>query len=262
MTALRTPPSQLADRLIEQGRFWAETSELEEMTGQSPAGLRASLSRLIREGKMISPARGFYVVVPPEHRGRGTPPVEWFIAAMMRHLRRPYYVGFLNSAAMYGAAHQAPQTFRVVTTKPTADRDVKRVRLRFTTSKHFTEMPTEIRTVHTGHMTIATRETTAIDLAWKPKLGGGLGNVATVLTEIGELDGDVLARLAPIHGLSTVRRLGWLLERFRPDVDLHWLRVVAELGRGTASPLMPGATGGKVDHSWNVRVNAAVEVEA
>jgi predicted transcriptional regulator of viral defense system len=252
-------PSHLPEYLIAQGRYWATTDELLGITQQSPAALRNSLARLIREGRMVSPARGFYVVVPAEHRARRAPPAEWFIDPMMRHLNRPYYVGFLNAAALHCAAHQAPQTFRVVTSRPLADRNVHRVRLRFTTSKAVEVMPTERRTVHTGYIVVATREATVVDLAWQPKLGGGLGNVATVLKEISELDGEALARLAPRHNRATARRLGWLLDRFRPDVDTHWLRVVAEPERGAPSSLMPGGRGGRLDRSWNVRVNASVE---
>jgi predicted transcriptional regulator of viral defense system len=252
-------PSQLPDYLIARGRYWATTAELLERTQQSPVALRNSLARLIRDGRMVSPARGFYVVVPPEHRARQVPPATWFIDAMMRHLKRSYYVGFLNAAALHGAAHQVPQTFRVVTSRPLANRNIHRVRLRFTTSKSVEEMPTERHTVHTGYIVVATRETTVVDLAWQPKLGGGLGNVATVAKEIGELDGQTLARLAPLHNRATARRLGWLLTRFRPDVDMHWLRVVAEPERGAPSALMPGGRGGRVDRDWNVRVNASVE---
>jgi predicted transcriptional regulator of viral defense system len=232
------------------------------MTGQSPAVLRNSLARLMHQGRIFSPARSFYVVVPPEYHGRKTPPAEWFIDAMMRHLGRSYYVGFLNAAALHGASHQAPQTFRVVTSRHLRNRDIHRVRLRFTVSKQVDQMPTERRTVHTGYMTIAARETTVADLAWQPKLGGGLSNVATILREIGELDGEQLARIAPLHNRATARRLGWLLERFRPDVDTHWLRVVAEVDRGDPSALVPGRPGGHKDRTWNVRVNAAVEPDA
>jgi predicted transcriptional regulator of viral defense system len=257
----RIPPSQVADNLISQGRYWATSQELQDMTGQAPATLRSSLSQLLRDGRMFSPARGFYVVVPPEHRNRSGSPAEWFIDGMMRHLHRLYYVGFLNAAAFHGASHHAPQTFRVVTDRQLADRDVGRVRLRFTTSKYAKKMPTERRVVHTGYLTVATGETTAVDLAWKPKLGGGISNVATVLREIGDLDGELLARIAPLHGRATARRLGWLLERFRRDVDLHWLRVVADPMEGSPTLLQPGGRGGKVDRDWNVRVNAPVEAE-
>lgn len=198
-------------------------------------------------------------MVPPEYRSWGVVPADWFIDAMMRHLRRSYYVGFLSAAAMHGAAHQAPQTFRVVVSKPLTDRDIRRVRLRFSVSTHVDDMQTEQRAVHTGYVAVATRETAVVDLVWRPRLGGGISNVATVLKGIGELDGDTLARLSLLHGRHTARRLGWLLDRFRPDVDTHWLRVVARSEEGEPTLLVPGAKRGRLDRTWGIRVNTSVE---
>lgn len=253
------PPSAVSDSLIAKGRYWASTAELEEMTGQKGAVLRTSLARLTKEGRVFSPARGLYVVVPPEYRSWKVLPAEWFIDGMMKHLGRDYYVGFLNAAALHGASHQAPQTFRVVTTHSLKDRDIERVRLRFTASEHVADMPTERRTVHTGYMTVATPETTVVDLAWRPSLGGGISNVATIFKEIGKLDTELLARVAPLRNRATVRRVGWLIERFRPDLDVHWLRVVARPDEGEPALLVPGRKRGELNHAWGLRINTIVE---
>ena len=255
----RTPPSALPDALIATGRYWATTPELQQLTGTKGAALRTSLSRLVRDGRLFSPARGLYVVVPPEYRSWRVAPAEWFVDAMMKHLKRDYYVGFLNAAALHGASHQSPQTFRVVTPRSLEDRDIERVRLRFTAAAHVSDVPTEQRTVQTGYMTVATRETTAVDLAWRPELAGGISNVATVIKEIGELDTDILGRVAPLRSRATVRRLGWMLERFRPDLDVHWLRLVARPEDGEPTLLVPGKRRGSVDLRWGIRVNAVVE---
>lgn len=254
-----TAPSALPDTLIASGRYWATTSELQRMTGTNDVALRGSLARLIREGRLFSPARGLYVVVPAEYRSWRVTPAEWFIDAMMRHLRRDYYVGFLNAAALHGASHQAPQTFRVITNRPLKDRDIERVRLRFTEAAHVADMPTERRVVQTGYITVATRETTVVDLAWRPELAGGISNVATVIKEIGELDTELAARIAPLRNRATVRRLGWMLERFRPDLDVHWLRTIARPNEGEPALLVPGRRRGIVDPGWGLRVNATVE---
>ncbi len=254
-----TPPAQAPDALIAKGRYWATTAELEEMTGQKNAVLRTSLARLIKDGRVFSPARGLYVVVPSEYRSWKVVPAEWFIDGMMKHLGRDYYVGFLTAAALHGASHQAPQTFRVVTTQPLKDRDIERVRLRFTASQHVADMPTERRTVHTGYMTVSTPETTIVDLAWRPSLGGGISNVATVLKEIKGFDTELLARIAPLRNRPTVRRLGWLIERFRPDLDAHWLRVIARPDEGEPALLVPGRKHGRLDRRWGLRINTTVE---
>lgn len=252
-------PSDLPDSLVSKGRYWATTAELEGLTEQKGTVLRASLARLAKDGRLFSPARGLYVVVPSEYRSWRVVPAGWFLDAMMQHLQRSYYVGFLSAAAMHGASHQAPTAFRVVVDRPLEDRDIERVHLRFTASDAVAQMLTEKRTVHTGSMIVATRETTMVDLAWRPALGGGISNVATVLKEIGELDTEVLARIAPLRKRSTVRRLGWLIERFRPDLDTHWLRVVARPADGEPALLVPGHARGEVDRNWGVRINARVE---
>ncbi len=256
----KTRPSEAVDALIAEGRYWATTAELQQLMGQADIGLRKAISRLMKDGRLFHPTRGFYVVVPAEYRSWKVVPAEWFLDGMMTHLGREYYVGFLNAAAFHGAAHQAPQTFRVLTTyPPLRDRDIQRVRLRFTASEHVADMPTQRHLVHTGYVTVATAETTIVDLAWRPSFGGGISNVATVLKEIGELDPEILARISPLRGRPTVRRLGWLIERLRPDVDVHWLRVVARPEEGEPPFLVPGPRSGALDRGWGLRINATVE---
>lgn len=260
VAAGQVPPSELPEALIAEGRYWATAGELTALMGSTPSAMRQAIARLRRKGRIFSPARGFYVMVPPEYRSWGAVPGEWFIDAMMKHLERPYYVSFLTAAAMHGAAHQAPQTFQVITQKYLPDRDIGRVHLRFTTSERVPDMAVEQRTTRTGYFTLATRETTVVDLVWHSRDGGGISNVATVIKEIGELDGDGLARLAPLRDRATVRRLGWLLEQYRPDVDPHWLRVVAKPDSGQPVLLSPSAPKrGRVDERWGVLVNTIVE---
>lgn len=252
--------STLPDTLISEGRYWATVPELVSRTGAPPDTVRRTLARLEKSGSVVSPARGFYVMVPAEYRKRGSIPAEWFIDPMMKHLDRAYYVSFLTAAAVHGAAHQPPQTFQAVTDRYLPPRRVGRLRLEFTASQQAPQMPFERATTRTGYFNLATRETTAVDLVWKFRWSGGSSNVATVLKELGEIDGDLLARAAGIRERSTTRRLGWMLQQFRPDVDLHWLRLVAEPADGEAVLLDPrGPKRGHLDAGWGVRVNTVVE---
>lgn len=262
-TEPRIRAAGLPEALIAEGRYWATTKELAALTGSTPGATHQAIARLRRQGRLFSPARGFYVMVPPEYRSWRVVPGEWFIDAMMKYLGRDYYVGFLTAAAMHGAAHQSPQTFQVVTTKYLPDRDLGRVHLRFTTSERVKEMAVEQRVTQTGYFTLATRETTVVDLVWHVRAGGGISNVATVLKEIGQLNGDGLARLAPVRDRATARRLGWLLEAYRPDVDPHWLSVVAAPKLGEPVLLSPSAPRrGRVDDRWGVVVNTVVEPDS
>lgn len=253
-------PSELPERLIGEGRFWLTTDEAAEMLGRDSRTAYPRLAELERAGKLFSPAKGLYVVVPAEYRSWRVVPADWFIHPMMNHLDRSYYVGFLSAAARHGAAHQAPQIFQVVVDRDLQDRQFGRVHLHFVKSAHVEDADCELVNSHTGRYRISTRETTAVDLAWRPREAGGTSNVATVLLEIGELDGDRLARLASARGRSTARRLGWLLEDFRPDVDTFWLRKVAEPAARPATVLVPGnKPRGPLDSGWGLRLNGTVE---
>lgn len=67
-----------------------------------------------------------------------------------------------------------------------------------------------------------------MDLVVHPDVAGGLSNAATVIAQIGDLDVPALAQLASVRSRSLARRLGWLLDRFRDDLDPEPLRAHAE----------------------------------
>jgi hypothetical protein len=96
---------------------------------RSTVAIEAALRRLKRRGRIASPRRGFYVLVPVEYREAGCPPVSWFIDDLMRFLKQPDYVGLLSAAAIHGAAHQQPMLFQVVTDRPSRPVRVGRVRI-------------------------------------------------------------------------------------------------------------------------------------
>jgi predicted transcriptional regulator of viral defense system len=253
-------PSQLPEHLLAEGRYWFTTSEAESLLERRREKLYPRLAEMERSGKLFSPAKGLYVVVPPDYRSWGVVPAGWFIDPMMRQLGREYYVSFLSAAARHGASHQAPQTFQVAVDRTLEDRDVKRVRLRFVKNRVVGEAAREDAQTQTGTFQLATKETTLVDLAWRPRLGGGISNVATILKELGEIDAQALARVAATRGRGTARRLGWLIERYRPDIETFWLRQVARPDDGTAAVLVPGnPPRGQVDRHWGLRLNGEVE---
>jgi predicted transcriptional regulator of viral defense system len=209
---------------------------------------------------MFSPTRGLYVVIPPEYRAWRVLPGELFIDAMMRTLGRDYYVSLLTAAAMHGAAHQAPQLFQVMVNRHVADRDIERVKLRFYTNEYLDQMAVQEHQVDTGRIQLATRETTILDLVVHPDNTGGLSNIATVITEIGDLDVPALAQLASVRSRSTARRLGWLLERSRQDLELEPLHKVAHRESSYPTRLVRALPAhGPIDTNWNLQINSTVE---
>lgn len=100
--------------LAARGRYNFTSSEIRQALGISAAAARQSLSRLAAKGDIASPARGFYVIVPPEYRQLGCLPADQFVPALMEHRKVRYYVGLLSAAQYHGAAHHRPQEFQVV----------------------------------------------------------------------------------------------------------------------------------------------------
>jgi len=250
----------LPDLLISRGRYSASLEEIRSLTGLSDAAIASGLQRLRKQRRVFSPARGLYVVVPPEYRSWGVVPADWFIDALMGHLGRRYYVALLSAAAYHGAAHQAPQAFQVMTDGRVLDRAIERVRLRFYVSEHAAGAPTDSVTVHTGSIPISSREATVVDLVREPRASGGISNVATILAEIGELDGSKLATLAARHGRALARRTGWMVDHYGSCEDLGPLRLAARLDLG--EPALLSASGprrGRADPTWGVRMNITVE---
>ena len=255
-------PRDLPDHLLSLGRYDFTLDDAATVLGSGRGAAADALARLRARKQVFSPARGLYVAVPPEYRGWGVLPGDWFIDAMMRHLRRPYYVALLTAARIHGASHQAPQVFQVMSDSaaPVRDRDLGRVRLRFYTSGHIREDKVERITVPTGYLTVSARETTVVDLITHHRASGGYGNVATVVGEIGQLDGSELARIAGRRGRSSVRRTGWFVERFGSVDDFEALRQAARLDLGEPALLDPAAgKRGRTDPDWQVRVNTLVE---
>ncbi|MDD3494530.1 MAG: type IV toxin-antitoxin system AbiEi family antitoxin, partial [Dysgonamonadaceae bacterium] len=91
------------------GKYSFTTENLHDQLDVSENALKKSLQRLKRQGDIVMIRRGFYVIVPPEYKAKGIIPTGLYINDLMKFLNRDYYVGLLNAAAYYGAAHQQPQ---------------------------------------------------------------------------------------------------------------------------------------------------------
>ena len=263
MGVAQTKLRDLPDHLLSEGTSWFTASEAAQAAGVPLAHVYPGLKRLADRGQIFSPARGFYVAIPPEFRTWGSVPASHYVDAMMRHLDRRYYVGLLSAAELHGAAHQRPQGFQVMVERPLADRRNGRTRLSFHARSRLAEVPSQRMTTPTGYLVVSTPEATMLDLASRPADGGGLDNVATVLVELAEegaLDVAALADATESSTVSALRRVGWMLGRFT-DLDVAELR---ELAAASAPTMLDphGGRRGPIDADWGMIVNTSVEPEA
>lgn len=83
----------------------------------SRTSILSAISRMKKDGRIFSPAKGLYIIIPPEHRLLGCMPPEELIPLLMRYINRTYYASLLTAAKYYGAAHQKPAVFQIFVDK-------------------------------------------------------------------------------------------------------------------------------------------------
>jgi len=147
--------SDFVDRLQGSGRYSFTGKEIRKVLAGTFAARQAAVRRLKKKGRIVSPRRSFFVTVPVEYRSAGSPPASWFIDNLMRYMGQPYYVGLLTAAAIHGAAHQQPQSFQVVTDRPTRPVALERVRIEFHRNRMTGEVPIAHIKTETGTMQVS-----------------------------------------------------------------------------------------------------------
>lgn len=253
------------DQLAANGRYYFTTSEMRSALGVSAAATRQALSRLARKREIASPARGFYVILPPEYRRLGCLPADQFVPALMKHLEQEYYAALLSAAQYHGAAHHRPQVFQVALHKKRRSISCGSVRISFIARKRLLDVPVRSINSPRGRVLVSTEEATAIDLVGYEKRIGGLDLVATILSELAErLNPMKLANVARTAPIPWAQRLGYLLEYVGASDKAFPLKDFVRLHAHNTTLLQPDGrvAGTHVSSDWRLRINANIEIEA
>ncbi len=213
-------PHNLPDHLLSNGVNTFTLAEAAELLDRSSDAVRKGLERLTRKRLIFSPARGFYVVVPPQFRRQGIVPATHFIDAMMQALGRRYYVSLISAAELHGAVKPAPsEPLQVMVDRHVTDRDLGSTELWFYKSSHATyDIGIQQHDGPTGPLRLASRERTAVDLVQHIDDCGGIDHVALLLDALGPPRIPKLAEIAGTRDLATARRLGYLLSHLDPNL--------------------------------------------
>lgn len=185
----------------------------------SKKNLLSAVYRAKKQGDIISPAKGLYIIISPEYQPQGCLPAEQLIPILMRYLNVDYYAGLLTAAMYHGASHQKPGVFQVVLNKR-----VKRSLIFGKTcikciyKKSIKGLPLQDIVVDTGYLKISAPELTAMDLFLYQNKSGGLNHIATILSELVEsLDiGKLISLVENAKQKAWAQRLGYVLEKIDP----------------------------------------------
>lgn len=92
--------ADLIDDYQRQGLYGFERAKLETSQASSSAAVGKALARLAEKGRVKRLRKGFYAIVPIEYAAQGLPPSDWYLDALMRSLKLPYYIGLLSATAV------------------------------------------------------------------------------------------------------------------------------------------------------------------
>src|SRR6266851_3944084 len=202
--------------LLAAGRLVFSRDEAQAALGTGRGAFLAAAQKLQKRGRLLNPRQGFYVIVPPQNLNFGSPPPASFIDDLLRHEKRPYYVGLLKAAEIHGAAHHAVMEFQVITDKQMRNVQVGRSKIAFYFKKDLNAVAPGIEDhkTDTGKMKVSSVEMTLLDLLRYPEASGGLDNVLTIFADLGpKLDAGKMAPLCDAFERSVVQRAGYLLHR-------------------------------------------------
>lgn len=196
------------------GHYTFTTEDALSSLKVSKNALNCAIYRLKKRGEIVSPATNLYVIIPPEYQAIGCIPAAELIPILMKHWNLSYYVCLLSAAQYYGASHQKPQVFQVMTNKQFKTLHCGQLRIEFIYKKSIENLPTKKITVKTGYLITSTPELTAMDLLQYPHHVGGLNHIATVLSELIEsIDEQALIKLLDFsQEKAWIQRLGYILE--------------------------------------------------
>ena len=254
------------EQLRSKGKYSFTIKGIKNELNVSDEAIKKSIQRLKKKSRVELIRKGFYVIITPEYRNRGVVPPILFIDSLMKYLDRRYYVGLLNAAANYGAAHQQPQEFFVITEKPSM-RSIKnkKLSLNFCFKKDWSDKDINKINTETGYVNISTPELTSLDLIYYQDRVGGLNRVTTILAElVDEIKPDkLMMTLERFNYIASVQRLGYLLENKIKNFNLA--NVVREfLSDKKYYPVLLKQQKGKVNgkkasNFWKVVPNIEIE---
>jgi hypothetical protein len=267
-TSSRGSLDTLVDRVQSEGRYTFTADEVEASVPLTTKGRESAVRGLVASGRIVRPLprHGFYVVVPPEFRTMGAPPLAWYIDPMMRFLgEHDYYVGLLTAAEWQGASHYAVQVAQIVVTGRIRPMKVGRERITFVTDENASFAAVEERMTEAGPVRVSTPEATALDLVRHLARIGDMAILATAISELPLTPKGIVKALYDTAEVTAVQRLGYLLEKAgkvrEAAVAERWLSERPYRVR-SLDPRSATSAGEIVVPPWKIRVNAYVEMSA
>jgi hypothetical protein len=165
--------ARFLDDLQARGDLVVPVDEAAKQSGLTRIATQRQLERLAPRTTRLPGRPSAFLIVPPEHRLRGAPPVAAWLNEYFRAQGDLYYVGLLSAAALHGSSTQAVQVTQVLLRQPRRPIAVGKIHLDFYVKSKLELTPlTEIAGLP-APLAVSSPEATALDLiAFSHRLGG------------------------------------------------------------------------------------------
>lgn len=259
--------SSFTKELLQQGRYCFEKKEALNRLGSSKQAFANASNRLAKKTEIALVKEGFYIIIPPQYQTLGCLPVDWFIDDLMKYLDQPYYISLLSAASYYGATHQQPQKFQVMTNKQTRSITIGQISIEFITNRRMPCIGIKQINSYTSQINVSCPELTIIDVCNYSEHSGYIHNVAQIVSDLADsIDLTLLDNvLSETHVKKTVlQRLGFLLEltdnKKISDIVYKYLSLKKPINYIWLAPSENLEILEK-DKRWKVNINERVELD-
>jgi hypothetical protein len=213
-TYLTGAAADFVDAKLARGSVSFSFSELTTKTGLSAIAAKNQLLRLKNTVARVSPRQQYFLIIQPEHRIIGSPPVEWWLDDYFKWLGRHYYLALQSAAGRFGSNRQAVQEIQIITDIPRRDMVIGRIRLHFFLKSGIDKAITRQLPGGYAPLVVSTPETTIFDLIRYASGIGGIERAAETITDMLKvIKAKELKSVLEAEGeLATAQRLGFVLE--------------------------------------------------
>ena len=231
-----------------------------DKTGLSVVAARNQLLRLKHMVIRVSPRQQYFLIIQPEYRSIGAPPVEWWLDDYFKWLSRPYYLALQSAACIFGSSQQAIQETQIISDIPRREMVVGRIRLRFFMKTGIDNTLTQQLPGAYAPLIVSTPESTVFDLIRYAHDIGGIERAAETIAPLLQLikPKKLKCVLDAENEIPTAQRLGFVLEALGATGITRtiqgWLPKITRMV--PLSNRLDGASTAPINYDWGVINNS------
>ena len=221
--------------------------------------IRVTLKRLAERGlvTVIHKRPTVCIIVPPEYRAYGAPPLSWWLHDAMQLIEPVYYAGLHSAARYWGSSHYALQADQVMVGSYRAPMIVGKRQVVFTARTDIGSAPTVRTRGEKGAYFVSTREATLLDLMRHRSKVGGLESIARVARDFAPqlTQAELVRALDAMGQVAVAQRIGFLFDELglgeMASVVEKWLSPRTRTTRLLAEPI-PDTEGTLTKPKWGI----------